>query len=59
MLKGYGIRSCTIRDGNTTYKGYYRKDFDDAFARYLPAVDKVSVQDSEPTLESPYDDIPF
>ena len=41
LLRPYGVRSGTIRvedeDGNsTTPKGYYRRAFDDAFARYLP-----------------------
>jgi hypothetical protein len=36
MLKKFGIVSATKRDGDETFKGYDRKSFDDAFARYLP-----------------------
>jgi putative DNA primase/helicase len=35
-LRPYNIRSWTIREGKTTSKGYYRRDFEDAFSRYLP-----------------------
>jgi putative DNA primase/helicase len=36
LLSGYGIKTKTVRLGPTkTYKGYYRDDFEDAFARYL------------------------
>jgi putative DNA primase/helicase len=35
-LSGYGIRTRTVRiDKHKTYKGYYKEDFADAFARYL------------------------
>jgi hypothetical protein len=34
MLKPYGIKSQTIRIGADTAKGYYLKDFEDAFKRY-------------------------
>jgi len=36
MLRPFGIRPHTIRIGQSTPKGYEFKDFDDAFARYLP-----------------------
>jgi len=38
LLKPYGIKPRTIRikEEDTTAKGYYRSDFDDAFSRYLP-----------------------
>lgn len=37
LLRRYGITSQTIRLPNgTTPKGYYRKDFEDAWARYVP-----------------------
>jgi hypothetical protein len=36
LLKPYGIRPGTKRDGNETFKGYERSQFDDVFARYLP-----------------------
>ena len=35
-LKGYGIRSKTVRIGDSTPKGYDAADFDDAWKRYLP-----------------------
>jgi hypothetical protein len=35
-LRQYGVRSKTIRIGNTTPKGYSRADFTDVWARYLP-----------------------
>jgi hypothetical protein len=36
MLRPFGIRPHTIRIGQSTPKGYEFKDFEDAFARYLP-----------------------
>ena len=36
MLRPFGIRPHTIRIGQSTPKGYEWKDFEDAFARYLP-----------------------
>ncbi len=36
MLRPFGIRPHTIRIGQSTPKGYEFKDFDDAFARYVP-----------------------
>ena len=36
LLNPFKIRSTTIRLDHDTAKGYYRSDFDDAFARYLP-----------------------
>lgn len=36
LLAGYGIKTRTVRvDKHKTFKGYYRDDFADAFARYL------------------------
>ena len=35
-LKGYGIKSKTVRIGDSTPKGYDATDFDDAWKRYLP-----------------------
>ena len=34
-LKTFDIAPKTVRIGDDTAKGYYRKDFDDAFARFL------------------------
>jgi len=36
MLRPFGIRPASVRDGQTTFKGYKLEDFQDAFARYLP-----------------------
>jgi Protein of unknown function (DUF3631) len=36
MLRPFGIKPHTIRIGQSTPKGYLWKDFEDAFARYLP-----------------------
>jgi putative DNA primase/helicase len=36
VLRPFGIRPGTIRDGATTAKGYKRDDFADAWERYLP-----------------------
>jgi hypothetical protein len=35
LLKPYGIRPKQIREGEQTYKGYRREDFEDAWSRYL------------------------
>ena len=35
LLSGYGIKSKTVRFGNSTPKGYEASQFADAFARYL------------------------
>ena len=41
QLKGFDIRPATVRvDGGGTAKGYYLRAFEDAFARYLPALEK-------------------
>jgi hypothetical protein len=37
LLKPFGIKPHTIRLGTETAKGYERKDFDEAWERYLPA----------------------
>ena len=39
MLKRFRIFPGTKRDGNTTFKGYDRNSFDDAFDRYAPPGD--------------------
>lgn len=36
LLKDFGIRPRSIRLGGTVSKGYWKEDFQDAFARYLP-----------------------
>lgn len=42
-LKTCEVRSRTIRDGEDRAKGYYKEDFADAFARYLPALPPAAV----------------
>lgn len=42
-LRDYGITSATIRIGYDTHKGFMRKWFDEAFARYLPTTPAASV----------------
>lgn len=44
-LREYGIYSNTIRVRFTTAKGYYLRQFADAFARYLPADSAVGAAD--------------
>ena len=36
LLKAYGIGPRTLREGEQTFKGYERADFEDAWSRYLP-----------------------
>ena len=36
LLNSHKIRPGTKRQGHETFKGYDRKDFEDAFERYLP-----------------------
>jgi hypothetical protein len=36
-LRQYGVKSKTVRIGNTTPRGYVRTDFVDVWARYLPS----------------------
>lgn len=48
-LKGYGIKSATIRFTSTTAKGYMLVSFEEAFARYLAPPSHVSsVTPSQP-----------
>ena len=37
-LKGYGIKSGTVRDDDATAEVYCAEDFADAFRRYLPCI---------------------
>ena len=45
MLRPFGIRPHTIRIGQSTPKGYELKDFEDAFARYLPENHNTAASD--------------
>lgn len=35
LLRPYGVRPHTVRDGDKTFKGYERSDFGDAWVRYI------------------------
>jgi hypothetical protein len=48
LLKPYDIRPRTIREGESTLKGYHRIDFIDAWQRYLPVNDPSSVTSVTP-----------
>jgi putative DNA primase/helicase len=37
LLRPFKIKPKTIRSGETTYKGYLKEDFADAWTRYLPS----------------------
>jgi putative DNA primase/helicase len=39
LLKPHGVRPGSLRDGRRTGKGYKRREFADAFTRYLPPSD--------------------
>jgi hypothetical protein len=55
LLKPYGIRSKTVRDGEDTFKGYIADQFEDAWSRYLPTSGVTSVtsaSDSQKPAES-------
>jgi hypothetical protein len=72
LLAGYDIKPRTVRlDKHKTYKGYYRDDFADAFARYLTPgndpdqrhiapqalpTEAVAVPDSQPGIRIATDD---
>jgi hypothetical protein len=43
LLKPYGIHPKTVRKDEVTKKGYHRVDFHDAWSRYLPVNDLLSV----------------
>jgi putative DNA primase/helicase len=50
LLAPFGIAPSSIRIGNATPKGYERKGFDDAFARYLPSDPQHRHNPSNPPL---------
>ena len=50
-LKGYGIASKTIRTNLLqTPKGYEKKQFDEAFSRYIPSPPSVSATTPQPNM---------
>jgi hypothetical protein len=58
-LREYGIKSRTVRIGSTTPRGYERKDFLDAWARYLPSLrtSATSTTSATPGSEIPPADV--
>jgi len=44
LLKRYEISPQTIREGDETLRGYWRRDFDEAWRRYLPPKDATTQQ---------------
>lgn len=55
-LEEYEISSGSIRIGQATAKGYYKKDFLDAFSRYLSVTPFLSVTASQPSNTNGYSD---
>ena len=52
LLKPYGVKSRTVRDGDATMKGYARFDFEDARARYLPPTPTKGSHPSHPSHDA-------
>ena len=48
VLRPFGIRPGVIRDGDATPRGYLKKAFEDAWARYLPDTDPLPKPDPIP-----------
>ena len=61
LLRPFGAKSGSKRDGNSTFKGYDRKDFEEAFKRFLPALTgyppKLSVTESQRPVHAGFEDI--
>jgi Protein of unknown function (DUF3631) len=59
LLRPYGVKQRTVRDGDTTMKGYARHDFEDAWKRYLAPPPTEASQasqashDPDPSHENP------
>ena len=47
-LRPFGIRPAVFRDGDATPRGYLKKAFEDAWARYLPDTDPTPKPDPIP-----------
>ncbi|HML93410.1 DUF3631 domain-containing protein [Methyloceanibacter sp.] len=52
LLKQYGVKPHTVRDGKDTAKGYRRCDLHDAWLRYLPPLPENSVTSVTPVTQS-------
>jgi len=52
LLRPYGISSCNLSASQKVLKGYERKDFEDAWQRYLPfyRAGKTQPSDASPHL---------
>jgi len=46
LLRPYGVSSKTVRDGETTPKGYAKADLHDPWLRYLPPTDELSMPEN-------------
>jgi hypothetical protein len=48
MLKPYGVKPEKLREGDHTFRGYRRADFEDAWMRYAPAPPEEAEQGEHP-----------
>ncbi len=53
LLKPYGIKPKTIRDGEVTMKGYHRDDLADVWRFYLPSTPEQTVTSVTPSQTPP------
>jgi hypothetical protein len=51
LLRPFGIKPHSIRIGQSTPKGYELKDFEDAFARYLPEKRNTATSEEQQGME--------
>jgi len=47
LLRGFGIGSAKLRFGSITLQGYRKKDFEDAWSRYLPGETEENLEGEE------------
>jgi hypothetical protein len=50
MLWNFGIRSATVRIGDSTPRGYRKEAFSDVWSRYLPGEDATPATDATPQV---------
>lgn len=53
LLKPYGARSTTLREGEATFKGYRRASFEDAWARYVVEEDRDEAEEDPKEASHP------
>ncbi len=60
LLKPYGVKPETLREGENTFRGYRRASFEDAWARYLaaPPVEAEHVEHPEHSAHEAGSDVP-